>query len=129
MARAKKKCGQAGCPELTDGAFCPAHVRPHPHAKWGTPSPASRDRAPRDVREWVRHRDNGTCQLCGGPGHEVDHILCVAWGGGHERRNLQCVCPRCHRKKTREEVVLGTKYRGRPPGHVIAAHIRAWSRG
>lgn len=129
MARAKKKCGHAGCPDLTaTGAFCPKHEKEHPNARWQRGSPSSRDRPPAELRRWIKHRDRGLCQLCGRPGHQVDHILPVAWGGTHIRGNLQYICDSCHRKKTNEERTLGGKYHGKPPIEVIVAHIRAWSK-
>jgi len=36
---------------------------------------------------------------------EVDHILPLALGGSlHDLKNLQVLCPKCHREKTREDI-------------------------
>ncbi|KKK76184.1 hypothetical protein LCGC14_2866190, partial [marine sediment metagenome] len=64
---------------------------------------------PMDERQRLRiwDRDNGTCQLCGGPGSEINHIEHKGLGGRHgeaKKRsesdsNLQLVCLICHRTK------------------------------
>ena len=85
---------------------------------------------PREARRWVRKRDRGFCASCGldtyalrrrvrGRGShrklrelgfqprrslwELDHILPLVEGGGHEPSNLQTLCVPCHREKTRKE--------------------------
>ena len=52
----------------------------------------------------VRERDDYRCQRCGAWGKEVDHKVPVAEGGGNDPANLQVLCRRCHKKKTRAEV-------------------------
>ena len=55
----------------------------------------------------VWQRDDGTCQICGGPGSEIDHIIPKMMGGRHgqakkdiERmENYRLLCVRCHRGK------------------------------
>ena len=44
----------------------------------------------------IRERDNHTCQLCGGPGHDVDHI--IPWHISHDSLpgNLRVLCHRCN---------------------------------
>ena len=88
---------------------------------------------PREARRWVRKRDRGFCASCGldtyalrrrmrGRGShrklralgflprrslwELDHILPLVEGGGHELSNLQTLCVPCHRQKTRREAAL-----------------------
>lgn len=60
----------------------------------------------------VLRRDQGVCWLCHHPGaEEVDHIVNVASGGGHEYGNLAAIhgrpcatCDRrCHIEKTAQE--------------------------
>lgn len=53
------------------------------------------------IRRGVLRRDKWTCQLCGKPGHEVDHIVELTDGGSfHEWINLRCLCYTCHKAKT-----------------------------
>jgi len=35
---------------------------------------------------------------------EVDHIVPLALGGSDAMSNLQALCPRCHKAKTREDI-------------------------
>ena len=55
------------------------------------------------VRIW--DRDEGSCQGCGGPAQEVDHINPRSHFGKKRRAerdddsNLQCICHACHHKK------------------------------
>ena len=82
---------------------------------------------PREARRRVRKRDRGFCAACGldtyalrrrlrGRGShrklralgyqprrslwELDHIVPLVDGGGHELGNLQTLCVPCHREKT-----------------------------
>jgi 5-methylcytosine-specific restriction endonuclease McrA len=84
----------------------------------------------RELRRRVRKRDRGICCACGldtnalkrqvkGKGRaaklrelgfplrrslwELDHIVPLIEGGGHESANLQTLCVPCHRKKSGEE--------------------------
>lgn len=85
---------------------------------------------PREARRLVRKRDRGHCAACGldtnalkrslrGRGRtralrergfvprrslwELDHIVPLIDGGGHELSNLQTLCTPCHKEKTAEE--------------------------
>ncbi len=85
---------------------------------------------PREARRRVRKRDRGICAGCGvdtrklkkahrGPGSaqalrdlgfvprrslwELDHIVPLIDGGGHELANLQTLCTPCHKAKTAAE--------------------------
>jgi len=53
-------------------------------------------RQSRYVKEYIRERDNYTCQLCGGPGYDVDHI--IPWHISHDSSpsNLRVLCHRCN---------------------------------
>ncbi len=44
----------------------------------------------------IRERDNHICQLCGGPGHDVDHI--IPWRISHDNSpsNLRVLCHKCN---------------------------------
>jgi 5-methylcytosine-specific restriction endonuclease McrA len=85
---------------------------------------------PREARRRVRRRDRGVCAACGtdtlalrrrirGPGStrklrelgyrprkslwELDHVVPLIEGGGHELSNLQTLCTPCHKRKTAQE--------------------------
>ena len=47
------------------------------------------------LKAMVRWRDNFTCQLCGGFGWDVDHI--IPWQESHDSSlgNLRVLCHRC----------------------------------
>jgi 5-methylcytosine-specific restriction endonuclease McrA len=88
---------------------------------------------PREARRLVRKRDRGVCAECRldtnklrrevqGRGRtkklrergfvprrslwELDHIVPLIDGGGHELPNLQTLCTPCHKKKTAREATL-----------------------
>ena len=59
------------------------------------------------LREFIKHRDNFTCCLCGNSTHvepnlllEIDHIIPVAKGGETVEDNLQTLCWKCNRAKS-----------------------------
>lgn len=53
------------------------------------------------LKEWIRERDNYTCQLCGKEGYIVDHIL--PWKVSHDSTisNLRVLCHSCNLKTRR----------------------------
>ncbi len=61
-------------------------------------------------KDKIRERDNHTCQLCGKPGHDVDHI--IPWYISHDNSpsNLRVLCHRCNlinrRKSSRKSISL-----------------------
>ena len=66
--------------------------------------------APKKRRNWLGQvvmelyqEQNGLCGLCEKPmepdAYEVDHKIPFAYGGGHERTNLQLAHPECNRWK------------------------------
>lgn len=58
-------------------------------------------------REFILARDGHTCQSCGGPGNQVDHIRLRGVNGNiNHPRNLQTLCARCHREKTLADIRL-----------------------
>lgn len=66
--------------------------------------PARRQAVPRQVREWILHRDQWICGLCGGsiaPDDEVhiDHIIPWSKGGPDTPDNLQAAHGFCNRSK------------------------------
>ena len=62
---------------------------------------------PRHLRTLIRQRDHYTCQLCGAPGKEVDHIIPTSQGGTHTPTNLRVLCRTCHTRKTPTETQAG----------------------
>ena len=54
-------------------------------------------------RRRIHTRDNGTCQHCGAPGAEVDHIDNRRGPGYNSDSNLQLLCVSCHKAKTQGE--------------------------
>ena len=111
-ARRRAEARRAGrCVEC--GAALPGHRTPycsrrcrwkfHGHYFWDS------------ARSYVMLRDRYVCRVCGDRHRarelEVDHIVEIALGGAAlEYSNLQTVCKRCHRAKTRALL------RGRPIG-------------
>lgn len=60
----------------------------------------------RNLREFIKIRDNYTCCTCGNSTHvepnlllEIDHIIPIAKGGYTEKDNLQTLCWKCNRSK------------------------------
>jgi len=50
-------------------------------------------------RRGVFIRDNYTCQYCGRPAENVDHVHPRSRGGAHEWENVVAACRRCNSKK------------------------------
>lgn len=48
------------------------------------------------VWEQVMKQDRWTCQYCGAPATELDHIVPMAWGGGDEFSNQVASCHTCN---------------------------------
>ena len=115
---------------------------------------AYNDSDPREVRRRLRKRDRGLCASCGldtlalkkslkGRGMaralrergfvprrslwEVDHIVPLVDGGGHDMTNLQSLCTPCHKRKTAAEATArALKPKPRPeekPGPSSATEI------
>lgn len=54
-------------------------------------------------RQRIHTHDNGTCQHCGAPGVEVDHIDNRRGSDYNSDSNLQLLCVSCHKAKTQVE--------------------------
>jgi 5-methylcytosine-specific restriction endonuclease McrA len=57
-------------------------------------------------RSRIYDRDEGLCQVCGGPAEEVDHVIPRSALPGKRLRaqrdadsNLICICHACHHQK------------------------------
>ncbi len=78
---------------------------------------------PPRVKNFVRKRDNGECQLrfdgCTVVGEEFDHIANIASlriprSQANAPELLQLVCSACHKKKTQAEAMAGRRKHLRP---------------
>ncbi|WP_241423537.1 HNH endonuclease [Candidatus Contubernalis alkaliaceticus] len=54
-------------------------------------------------------REEKVCRWCGSPANSVDHILPRAWGGTHDRSNLQALCSECRKKKDIQDAAEGRR--------------------
>ncbi|MET8648422.1 HNH endonuclease [Nocardia aurea] len=68
---------------------------------------------PTSAANRIRERDEYTCQACGRPGHEVDHVENVKSGGTDDEYNLQVLCSDCHKPKIQVEAAAGRAKRSR----------------
>ena len=59
------------------------------------------------MKPFIRERDNHTCQLCGAPGRDVDHV--IPWYKSHNSMpdNLRLVCHKCNLKTRRPKQSKG----------------------
>jgi 5-methylcytosine-specific restriction endonuclease McrA len=55
-----------------------------------------------DYKNSILERDNHTCQLCGTPAQEVDHIIPWAISRNSEPPNLRAICIKCNRATRRQ---------------------------
>ena len=53
-------------------------------------------RQQRNYKESIRKRDNYTCQLCGNPGRDVDHIIPFHISCNSSPSNLRVLCHSCN---------------------------------
>jgi len=53
-------------------------------------------RQQRRYKEHIRERDNYTCQLCGSPGRDVDHIVPYSVSHDSSENNLRVLCHKCN---------------------------------
>ena len=83
-SKPKKPCAYPGCPNLTDGRYCPEHQQKvnSNYEKYG------RDKATkkRYGRAWKRIRDK----------YAAEHPFCELCFGTHDRSNLIALCKSCH---------------------------------
>ena len=96
----KKPCAYPGCPNLTDGRYCPEHQSKinSDYEKYGRDKNAKRKYG----RAWKRIRDKYAaehpfCERCFERGilvetEEIHHKLPLSEGGTHDRNNLIALC-------------------------------------
>jgi len=61
-----------------------------------------RERVPENIRLFVWQRDEGRCVKCGNNEKlEFDHIIPIVKGGSNTERNIQLLCERCNRSKSK----------------------------
>lgn len=102
----KRPCSYPGCPNLTDGRFCPEHEKEEAkrYEKYDR-DPATKRRY---GRAWKRIRDSYAaahplCERCleNGvytPTEQIHHVKPLSQGGTHDRENLMALCTSCHAK-------------------------------
>lgn len=106
-----RPCGYPGCPNLTDGYYCPEHEKQmeSQYNRYG--------RSPEMKRRYhgawpaIRKRfltQHPLCEQCRREGRvtaaaEVHHILPLSQGGSHEETNLMALCKPCHSRITATE--------------------------
>ena len=102
----KRPCSFPGCPNLTDGRFCPEHERQEQrrYEKYDRDKTSKR----RYGRAWTRIRDryihaHPLCERCLAEGRyvkaeQVHHIKPLSEGGSHNDENLMSLCTACHAK-------------------------------
>ena len=131
----------------------PKHGQPNRRRRWHPECVLAWDRCdPREQRRIVRRRDRGVCRACGvdtlalkreirGRGRtrklrelgfhprrslwELDHVVPLIDGGGHETSNLQTLCVPCHRAKSAQETKLRARGRVRPVRRRVASRPRS----
>ncbi|MBV9535751.1 MAG: HNH endonuclease [Solirubrobacterales bacterium] len=96
----RRPCPAPGCPRLLGpGERCPEHgTRP-----FATSTYRHRRVIPDRLRREILDRDGHTCQLCGAPATDVDHVVPLAAGGDDHPSNLASLCRSCHRRKTGQQ--------------------------
>lgn len=103
-----RQCIERGCSGKTlQGSRCPRHA---PAWKGGQPAASYGS-------GWARLRARVLAEeprcACGAASTEVDHIVALAFGGTHDRRNLRGVCAACHKQKTAADSRLGKARKAR----------------
>lgn len=73
----------------------------------------------RELREYIKQRDNYTCQICGKympdeVGLQIDHIIPVSKGGKTVPSNLQVLCSKCNGNKSNKIGSIKEEKRRKP---------------
>jgi 5-methylcytosine-specific restriction protein A len=101
-------CSTAGCPGLsTKGTGrCDKCMPKYNYQKEDRPSAHARGYTSQwtKIRDWYIRREP-ICEHCReNLAEEIDHIIPLRHGGGHDIDNLQALCKRCHTKKTHQDM-------------------------
>jgi 5-methylcytosine-specific restriction endonuclease McrA len=60
----------------------------------------------RELRLEILERDGWTCQVCGGPATQVDHVIPRVQGGASVPENLRAACAACNQAKSMADAGL-----------------------
>ena len=87
------QCEFSGCQTMTRRArrYCNEHWEPRQQLRGG-----GAYRQHTSFKEDIRQRDNDTCQVCGAPGQDVDHIVPYAVSGETRPEGVRVLCHRCN---------------------------------
>lgn len=103
-SKPRSPCPVPGCPNLQP---CPVHRKQPWSGRTWKDNPWSTPEMQRLRRQVLR--EEPFCRYCGKPSKAVDHIHPRAWGGGHERTNLQGLCTDCQKRKAQREAAMGRR--------------------
>jgi len=100
----KRPCSHPGCPELTNGQYCPTHTKAE--AKRYEKYDRDPNKNKRYGRAWKKIRaaflrENPLCSMCWQneklvAATTVHHKQKLTEGGAHDFANLQALCETCH---------------------------------
>lgn len=71
---------------------------PKPQHKRRAPKRSARNSFSKTTRQKIYERDDGKCQMCGGVGTEIHHVVFRSQGGRGVFTNGLTLCQPCHRK-------------------------------
>lgn len=102
----KHPCGWPGCPNLTDKAYCPEHIKAanKQYEKYRRdPQTSSRYGKAWQLARKKYKAKHPLCEMCLADGkavpmEQVHHIVPLSQGGTHDESNLMSLCKSCHSK-------------------------------
>jgi 5-methylcytosine-specific restriction endonuclease McrA len=57
----------------------------------------------KQMRQAILKRDDHTCQYCGQPGNQIDHIIPISKGGEDHETNMATACATCNASKKNQD--------------------------
>jgi 5-methylcytosine-specific restriction endonuclease McrA len=57
----------------------------------------------KQMRKAILKRDDHTCQYCGQPGNQIDHIIPISKGGEDIETNMVVACSTCNASKKNQD--------------------------
>ena len=57
----------------------------------------------KQMRQAILKRDDHTCQYCGQPGNQIDHIIPISKGGEDHETNMCVSCATCNASKKNQD--------------------------